>query len=397
MQNISSAIAPPAPGNDTQAATRSKFIGFARDEPSARLLGQALQDILPGDNHIHIVDFRATLAILAEMTTPQIILVDLSGEDQPINAMTDLAEVVEPGTLVLAIGESQNVSFYRTVTKGMGVREYLAKPLTRAAVEENFIPAIANVAPASAAPRGGRLVTLAGARGGVGASTIASNLAWLIGTGLHRHTVLLDAELHTGTTALNLNVETNNGLGIALESPQRVDSLLIERSIQPAGERVHVLAGHIGLEQPLDYAHESAGLLVTALRTRYNFVIADAGARFGVFARDLIFLAQQRVVVMDPSMIAIRNLERLLALPSSAGVSPRALLVLNRAGTPGGLSQHYMEQNMGLRFDAVIPDLPRIVPKTTQFGEQAAALRGPYRSAILTLASALGASAPEAA
>jgi pilus assembly protein CpaE len=50
-----------------------------------------------------------------------------------------------------------------------------------------------------------------------------------------------------------------------------------------------------------------------------------------------------------------------------------------------------MEQVMGLRFDAVIPDLPRIVPKTTQFGSQAASLRGPFRNAIGTLANALGA------
>ena len=63
------------------------------------------------------------------MPTPEVILVDLSEEEQPINALGELAEVVEPGTIVLAIGAIQNVNFYRTVTKGLGIREYLAKPL----------------------------------------------------------------------------------------------------------------------------------------------------------------------------------------------------------------------------------------------------------------------------
>jgi pilus assembly protein CpaE len=93
---------------------------------------------------------------------------------------------------------------------------------------------------------------------------------------------------------------------------------------------------------------------------------------------------------MDPSMISIRNLERLLRLPDA---SSGTVIVLNKAGTPGGLSSVYMERVMGLRFGAVIPDLPRIVPRTTHFGTQAAALRGPFRNAIITLASTLGGTA----
>jgi hypothetical protein len=50
-----------------------------------------------------------------------------------------------------------------------------------------------------------------------------------------------------------------------------------------------------------------------------------------------------------------------------------------------------MEQTLGLRFDAVIPDLPRIVPKATQYGQPAASLRGPFRNAMTQLATALGA------
>jgi pilus assembly protein CpaE len=370
---------------------REKFIGFAKDAETAALLHGAFAAHLPEGSQIHIMDFRRSLDILTAMTTPEIVLVDLTGEDQPINAVMELAEAVEPGTSVLAIGEVHNVNFYRTVTKGLGIKEYLFKPLGMAQIEKNFLPVIANHYQAPQGTRGGRLVTVNGARGGVGTSTIAANLAWLIGDFQHRHTVLIDGDLHTGTVALNLNVEPNNGLGSVLASPNRVDKLLIERSTMSGGDRLCVLAGQESLERDVDYHPDSTEMLIQTLRARYNFVVADAGARLTPFARDLNFSAQQRVIVLDPTMVSIRNLERLLTLPAGPSQSPRVMTVLNKAGTPGGLSQSYMEQVMGLRFDAVIPDLPRIVPKTTQYGEQAAALRGPFRTAILTLAQALGA------
>jgi pilus assembly protein CpaE len=401
-----SLLAPPGPaqalpqGDDAAsqpfqppAAGREKFIGFARDEASANVLYEVLSPSLPAQNQIHVVDFRASLAILAGMVTPEVILVDLSGEEQPINAMLELAEAVEAGTVVLAIGESHQVNFYRTMTKGMGVKEYLPKPLAPAAVARNFLPALGDGREHPKPARRGRMVAMTGTRGGVGTSTLAANLAWFIGTGLHRHTVLIDAELHTGTIGLNFNLPVKHGLGSVLEFPERVDPLLIERSTQAAGDRLHLLAGQEMLDKTIDYANGCAAPLLRGLQARYNFVVTDIGAKFGPFARDLLFMAQQRVVVMDPSMIALRNFERLRALDGGPAQAPRILRVLNKAGAPGGLAQSEMEQALGAPFDAVIPDLPRIVPKTTQLGTQAAALRGPFRSAIAQLAQALGATA----
>jgi pilus assembly protein CpaE len=373
------------------APAREKFIGFVRDEASATILHGALAPSLPGGAAFHIVDFRTALSLLHRMTTPEVVLVDLSGEDQPINAMMDLAEAVEPGTVVLAIGETHNVNFYRTVTKGMGVREYLAKPLTPESVRRHFLDLARVDAPVPRGSRGGRMISVCGTRGGIGCSTVATNLAWMIGADMHRHTVLLDSDLHTGTAALSLDVKPLQGLSEALESPQRVDQLLLERSTQQASERLHVMAAMEPITRDVGYQQQGAATLSQVLRSRYNFVIADAGARLSPFSRDLMYLSHQRVIVLDPSVIAIRNFERLLAMPGGPLQSPRVLVVLNHAGCPGGLSMTYMEEALGLRFDCIIPELPRIVPKATQFGKAAAETRGPFRNAMRTLANALGA------
>ncbi|OYV39143.1 MAG: hypothetical protein B7Z80_08070 [Rhodospirillales bacterium 20-64-7] len=383
-----------APARPRLPAQRRKFIGFVRDATSALTLQEALCDELPAFSQVHVTDFRTALAVLNAMPTPETILIDLSEEDQPINALIDLAEVVEAGTQVLAIGTIHNVSFYRTITKGMGVRDYLPKPLDAAAVERVFLPVLAGSDPGPGAARGGRFVAVAGARGGVGASTVATNLAWYIGNDLHRHTALIDSDLHTGTIALDLDIGASSGLGAALEHPERLDPLLIERSMRLAGERLHVLAGQEALENMLHVDPHSSDTLFQSLRARYNFVIADAGARYTPLARDLLQAAHHRVIVLDPTIIAVRNLDRLLRLPPGPGESPHPLVVLSKAAAPGGLAQAYLEELMGMRFAAVIPYLPRLVPGCTQQGAPATARKGPFRNAIAQLAECLGARLP---
>ena len=370
---------------------RSKFIGFVSDQASAALLHEALEPVFPQGNALHVVGFRAALNLLSGMRTPEIVLIDLSGEIQPLNALLDLADVVEPGTTILAIGENRDMGFYREVTRGMGVREYLHKPLTREMVDAHFLSRIKSEQEAIAQARGGRLISVAGVRGGVGCSTIAANLAWLIGSQMRRHTVLLDSDLHTGTAALALNVRPTTGLRTALESPDRVDQLLIERAAQPAAERLHVLAAAEPLESMAHYAEGGAAMLCQALSMRYNFVIADVGARQLPFARDLQYLAQQKVVVIDPTMLALRNFEKLSRMAHSPTQSPKQVLVLNNAGRPGALAQNYLEHALGLRFQAVIPELPRLLSKAAHFGEPAAAAKGVFREAIQGIAKAIGA------
>ncbi len=370
---------------------RRNFIGFVSDQASAELLHEALAPAFPKGNELHVVGFRAALNLLAGMKTPEIVLIDLTGEMLPLNAMQDLAEVVEPGTTILAIGENRDMSFYREATRGMGVREYLHKPLTKEKIEQHFLASITSGQRNLAAPRGGRMIAVAGVRGGVGCSTIAANLAWVIGMELRRHTVLLDADLHTGTAALALNVQPTNGLRTALEVPDRVDQLLIERAAQPAGERLHILAAAEPLDSIAGYAVGAGAMLCKALTMRYNFIIADVGTRPMPFARDLQFLAQQLIIVLDPTMLAIRNLEKIARMAHGPTQSPKRILVLNHAGRAGGLSQSTMEQALGLSFDAAIPDLPRVLSKAAHFGEPAAALKGDFRNGVLRVAKAIGA------
>ncbi len=382
----------PVPQPPSSLLTKQKFVGFVADAPTAALLESCFESTLTNGGTFHIVSFRATLAMLGRMPCPETLLVDLTGEEQPLSAMLELAELVEPGTTVLTIGPARELSFYRAVVHGMGVREYVTKPLTAASITSLLLPHIIPDVKPAAAPITGHIIALTGVRGGVCTTTIAANLAWMIGHDLHRHTILLDTDLQTGTAALALNVDPSRGLASALQSPERMDSMLIERVAQPAGDRLHVLAGQESLTQRLDYPEGAAKTLTKALLSRFKFVIADTGARQLPFARETLGLAQQRVIILDPSIMSLRNYDRLMAQP--ANPSTRTTLVLNQAGRPYGLSQKLMEQTLSIKFDIVIPDLPRIIPKAEKFGEMGTSVKGPFRDAITKLAHQIGAAEP---
>ena len=95
------------------------------------------------------------------------------------------------------------------------------------------------------------MAAVIGVRGGVGASTIATSLAWLMGDKAGRSTALLDLDVHFGTGALALDLEPGRGLTDAIENPSRIDGLFIERAMVRANEKLCVLSAEAPINQPM--------------------------------------------------------------------------------------------------------------------------------------------------
>jgi pilus assembly protein CpaE len=333
---------------------------------------------------------RTAINAMAKLQTPEVLIVDISGEDQPLHALGELSDVVEPGVRVLVIGDTDDVDFYRHITRGMGVMEYIFKPITREAVARHFAPLITRKAVGSDAARGGRVVALLGARGGVGATTIAGNLAWYLGVIAKRHTVFLESDLHMGSGALLLGGKTGPGLRMALETPDRIDPLFVERAAQPVAERLHVLASEEKLHEPLNYAKGAAQRLIETLRVRYNFIVMDVPFLPMPANRELLEYAHHRVIIMDPSLASVRDTLRLLGLPNGPWQPQSPTIVLNRQGRPGGLTRKQIEDALKVKIDVLIPDLPKQLNESASFGEPAVTQRGPLRQAIIDLSREVG-------
>ena len=223
-----------------RAGLRDPFTAFVCDDATADMLRPVAVEHGWSPEKVNKGGLRNAVQSLSVSASPNILFVDLSKSADPLNDINALAEVCEPGTIVIAAGQVNDVRLYRDLVAS-GIHDYLLKPFTVDQLRDTF----AHAQSILSGPRGEAqadkphvMTAVIGVRGGVGASTLATSLAWLLGEKAHRSTALLDLDVHFGTGALALDLEPGRGLTDAIENPSRIDGLFIERAMVRANERL---------------------------------------------------------------------------------------------------------------------------------------------------------------
>ena len=322
-----------SPAIDTATELREPFLAFVADAQTrasmARVAGEAgwsEKEVLEGGP-------REAVRVLAGIPTPRLLVVDLSDCADPVAELRALAEVCDGDTRLVALGTVNDGDLFRRLIAS-GIDDYLVKPVAAETLAEAVAKANRETAGADAGSPPGRLIAVTGARGGVGASTVAVNCAWQMAHIQGLRVVLVDLDLHFGTTALALNVEPGRGFREALENPERMDGLFIERAMVREGDNLFILAAEESLETPLVLEAESVERLVEKLRRSFECVVVDL-PRLAA-ARDFVWRsADSLVVVTDLTLAGMRDTLRLAN--HVAAVAPRAevRLVANRVGALG--------------------------------------------------------------
>ena len=169
---------------------------------------------------------RDSIEQFQQTPSPKLLFVDLSGLDHPMGDVDSLAEVCEPGTTVIAIGDQNDVQLYRTLMSA-GVTDYLVKPLTAEIIDVAIDAAAETPAASAESAANGKIIAFIGAHGGVGATTLAVNTAWTIASEMEKQVAVVDLDLKFGSVSLALDVEPGRGLREALQHPERIDSLFV--------------------------------------------------------------------------------------------------------------------------------------------------------------------------
>ena len=190
------------PKDNPDTAPRIK--AFVADQDSENIVRQALADVGIDDFATAIGNVATARTLLAKQTSPRLLIVDISGVEDPVSSILDLAEVCEPGVGIVAIGDSNDISLYRQL-KHAGVAEYFFKPLIRDQIGRccNDVLTDRFDQPSLFS---GKLVFLLGVRGGVGATTLATNAAWYVSEARQRWTMMLDLDMQSGDAALLFDV-----------------------------------------------------------------------------------------------------------------------------------------------------------------------------------------------
>ena len=370
------------------AAGRLPVMAFV-DAETERLLQES--SVLPGRNQIIRGGIAKAIEYFNEQRSPHLLLVDISGVQLPLSQVQMLADVCEPGTNVMAIGDRNDVALYRDL-QAAGVSDYLVKPLTRELVTK----AVAAKTNGSgemgrAALKLGKMLAFIGARGGVGTTTLAANLAWHLANRQSRRVALVDLDLQHGDCSFLFNAGTTPGLRDALANPLRLDHLLLERIMTQHGERLFVLGGEEPIRDHVQFTAAAVDTLFSVLRSQFHYVIVDV-PRIPIPAYRRAFeIADRRIIVVDQTMRSMRDAVRLKrAFENAPGTEPaehRTIFVLNREGEAGnhGLSQKEINNVLQAKPTTTIPFLPKLVTPAAHHAMVAARQRK-FGNAVGTLA-----------
>ncbi len=303
---------------------------FSAQGPTRAAFEQAAKDprLIRSRVGLHDGGLAGAIAYFRENPTPQAIIVEETGSDANLMAgLESLAEVVEPGVKVIIVGALNDVSLYRTLI-GQGISEYLVAPPTADQVVETVLGIYRD--PASA-PRG-RVIAFIGARGGVGSSSIAHNVAWLLAQTYKEATILADLDFAFGSADLAFNIEVKQSASDVVAQSDRLDDVLFDKCLVPAGDNLKVLANTGNLRFAAAPPSEGVDKILDLARGTAGFVVLDLPHVWAEWTQAALEIAEDVVVVAQPDLTSLRDSKNILAaLAGRRGANPTRLL-LNKTG-----------------------------------------------------------------
>ena len=364
-----------APWNPARAAAlREPFNAYVCDEPTADMIRNVAVELGWSPDKVNKGGLRNAVQSLSVSASPNILFVDLSESGDPLNDINALAEVCEPGTVVIAAGQVNDVRLYRDLVAS-GIQDYLLKPFSVDQLRDSFANAQAIInAPKhtdASVERPHLMTAVIGARGGVGASTIATSLAWLFGERSQRSTALLDLDVHFGTGALALDLEPGRGLTDAIENPSRIDGLFIERAMVRANDKLAILSAEAPLSQTMLTDGSAYFQLQEEIRAVYECTVIDLPRNMLVQHPHLLQEANACVVVTELTLAAARDVIRILSWLKSNAPQCRVIVVANRVPVSGApeVARKDFETSIERKIDLVIPLDQKVAAQAAKLGK----------------------------
>ena len=274
----------------------------------------------------------AAVEVYQNQPTPSLVIVESQDHGATLIDLLDrLAEVCDPGTKVVVIGSHNDIALYRELMR-RGVSEYLVPPLQTL----QLIRAITTLYADPSAPFVGRQMAFCGARGGVGSSTVAHNLAYTLSERMQTNTVIVDFDLPFGTAGLDFNQDPLQGVVDALSQPDRLDPVLLDRMMVRCTERLSLFAAPATLDDDYDISAEAFEEVASKIRTTAPYVVLDLPHLWSGWMRRVLLSADDVVVTAAPDLASLRNAKNIVDLMRQARPNDAPpWLVMNQVGLPG--------------------------------------------------------------
>ena len=315
---------------------------------------------------------------LGGTAAPSVLIVDVSEAASPQTAMMALSAAISDETKIIGIGSVNDISVYREIVDS-GACDYLVKPVT----EKALVSALNRTEDSNqahfveSAPEEKARVAVIGSRGGVGASTVAVNLAWILAEERKHKTALIDLDLEFGTIALSLDLEPTRGLREALENPARIDGLFIASATAKLTENLSIMATEENLTAEVQYNPNAVDALFEALGRTNDAIVIDVPRISYPVRRRVFESATEIVLVTELSLSGLRDSLRLLRSIQEVAPETPVRVVANRsAGPKQAMQLKDFQKALEHKVDLLLPDDPKVFNAAANTGKPLAQSHG---------------------
>lgn len=363
-------------------APRISIQAFCDTVETAAAVQMAGEDRRLVKAHVKIQMGGVTAAVEAYRTspTPNVIILETESRGNAIlEGLDKLAEVCDAGTRVIVIGRVNDVLLYRELVR-RGVSDYLISPLATIDV----VRTVCGLFSAPDAKPVGRVIAVVGAKGGVGASTIAHNIGWAIARELNIDAVVTDLDLPFGTAGLDYNQDPPQGIADAVFSPDRIDTAFIDRLLSKCTDHLSLLAAPATLERVYDFDADAFESILDSLRATIPCIVLDVPHQWTGWTKRTLISADDILVVAAPDLANLRNAKNLVDLLRAARPNDhRPYYCLNQVGVPKRPEIKPADFAKALDDEpvAVIPFEPQMFGTASNNGQMIAEIASTHRTA----------------
>jgi pilus assembly protein CpaE len=262
--------------------------------------------------------------------TPNVIIIETEDRSDILAGLDQLATVCDAGTRVVVIGNENDEAPYRELVR-RGVSDYVIGPVDTLDV----VRSICGLFSAAEEVAVGRMIAIVGAKGGVGASTVAHNVAWAIARDLSLDSVVIDLDLAFGTAGLDFNKDPLQGIANAVFAAERPDTAFIERLLAKCTDHLSLLAAPATLDRVYDFGEQAFDAIFDTLRMTTPCIVLDIPHQWSGWTRRALIGADDILIVAEPDLANLRNAKNMLNMLKTSRPNDRApLYCLSQVGMP---------------------------------------------------------------
>ncbi len=301
---------------DHRPVPRISIHAFCETPEVTQLLEKASVDRRLAKAHltIHMGGIAKAVDHFQTASTPNLIILEtLVGGSEIFAKLGELAEVCDPSTKVIIIGAVNDIILYRELIR-QGISEYIVRPNSPLQI----IKTIADLYVDPSAPPIGKTMAFVGARGGVGSSTIAHNVGWCTAEEYKSDSIILDLDLPFGTTSLDFDEEASAGLVEALNSPERLDDVLLDRLLQKHTDRLSLFTAPSMLDRDFDLDDQAFETVLDVVRAAAPTIIVDVPHVWTTWSKRILMTADEIVITATPDLASFRNTKNLIDILGAA-------------------------------------------------------------------------------